>query len=96
MYLSYRLRSSVGAFDLGRVANMSTKTFAMLGQALDKASWDWLQQNDPEIAEGIVSAVGSGARATDIKSFVLRQTQRFEMSLRCEQAARHLEWIGQN
>jgi len=69
------------------------KTIAMptLQQALDAESHEWLAGNAPLILSALEREVAGGKTPEQIKLFVLRQTGRFEIALRCEQAARHLE-----
>ena len=61
-----------------------------LGLALDQISYEWLAEAHPDLAEAIESEVSQGATPERIKHFVLRHTQRLELALRCEQAARHM------
>ena len=64
--------------------------FDSLAAALDEESWDWLVENASGIATGVSDAVDAGVEASDVRRFVMRQTMRYELSLRCEQAARYL------
>lgn len=64
--------------------------FDRLAAALDEESWDWLSENNPGVANGVSDAVDGGIEASDVRRFVMRQTMRFELALRCEQAARYL------
>lgn len=64
--------------------------FDSLAAALDEESWDWLVENAGGIANGVSDAVDAGVEASDVRRFVMRQTMRYELSLRCEQAARYL------
>lgn len=61
-----------------------------LGQALDKASYEWLAEESPELVEAIEEEVAQGTTSAQIKWFVLRHTQRPALASRCEQAARYL------
>lgn len=61
-----------------------------LGKALDEISYEWLMSQHPNLAVAIEDEVREGATPAKIKHFVLLQTQRLELALRCEQAARHL------
>lgn len=62
-----------------------------LARTLDKESYEWLTGYHPEIVEAIETEVSAGHRPEEIKLFVLRQTARLELALRCEQAARHIK-----
>jgi len=61
-----------------------------LGKALDKVSYEWLTEAYPELVEAIEAEMNQGATPTQVKRFVLGHTQRVELALRCEQAARHV------
>lgn len=72
------------------MSKQNTASMQPIGAVLDSMSWDWLQDNTPELAAAIREVVEGGARASDVRSYVMRQTERRELALRCEQAARHL------
>jgi hypothetical protein len=63
---------------------------ADVGQALDEISWQWLSDNFPRLAEAIQGAVEGGAEPDGVRRYVMVRTQRYELALRCEQAARWL------
>lgn len=63
---------------------------AQIETVLDRLSLQWLNDNQPELAEAIDVAVANGASAGEIRRLVMAQTQRLELALRCEQAARAL------
>lgn len=67
-----------------------------LGRALDKVSYEWLTEAYPELVEAIEAEVAQGATPTQVKRFVLGHTQRVELALRCEQAARHIAGDGRS
>lgn len=69
---------------------MATNVFDQLDQALDAESWDWLNENLPNVAEAVQSAVTKGASPEDVRRRVMRQVQRYELAQRCEAAARWL------
>jgi hypothetical protein len=71
---------------------MNSKTVNMptLQQALDAESYEWLAGYAPVILGALEREVAGGRTPEQIKLFVLRQTGRFEIALRCEQAARHV------
>lgn len=62
-----------------------------IGRALDEISWQWINDNHPLLAEAIEDEVSHGATPRQIRRYVVRQTQRYELALRCEQAARFLK-----
>lgn len=76
---------------LGRKDKNEPGLLTGIAQALDEISWHWLGDNFPRLAEEIGAAVQSGAEPGQVRRFVMRQTQRTELALRCEQAARWLE-----
>lgn len=61
-----------------------------IGSALDEISWEWLNDNHPQLAEAIETEVARGATPDVIRRYVMIRTQRLELALRCEQAAQHL------
>ena len=64
--------------------------FAALGAAIDQVSLQWLNDNVPALAQAVEDTVAAGASPAEVRRFVMRQTQRQELALRCEQAARAL------
>lgn len=66
-----------------------SQSFKPLTEALDKNSYEWLAGHDPDILSGIEAAIDSGVKPVDIKRHVLMQTNRLELAMRCEQAARY-------
>lgn len=65
-----------------------------LGAELDKESYLWLASNHPNILDAIEAEVSAGRTPQDIRLFVIRQTGRPEIALRCEQAARYIVAVG--
>lgn len=64
--------------------------FDRLALAIDEASWNWLSETDSKIAAGVSDAIDRDMEASDVRRFVMAQTMRLELALRCEQAARWL------
>ena len=64
----------------------------VIGRALDEISWDWISDNHPLLAEAIQTETQHGADPDQIRRYVMQQTQRTELALRCQQAAR---WLTQ-
>lgn len=64
-----------------------------LQQALDAESYEWLAGYAPGVLSALEREVAGGRTPDQIKLFVLRQTGRLEIALRCEQVARHIERI---
>lgn len=62
----------------------------VLGHALDAESWDWLETNHPNLADAIQAEVNRGADPATVYRFVIARTDRRELALRLEQAARWL------
>lgn len=75
---------------------MSKKSFSLqaIGDALDEISWAWLSDNFPQLAEAIKTESDRGATPDQVRRYVMQQTQRLELALRCEQAARWLQAAG--
>jgi len=69
---------------------MYVRELTAIGEALDGISYQWLCDNHPRLAEAIETEVRMGATPDIVRRYVMRQTQRLELALRCEQAARHL------
>ena len=77
-------------FGGGEVMEMDGE-LAVVGEALDEISWDWLSDNFPALAEALQTAVmENGVTPERIRRFVMGKVQRYELALRCEQAARWL------
>lgn len=51
--------------------------------------------NYPEILDAIEAEVAAGRAPQDVRLFVLRQTGRIEIAMRCEQAARYVAAQGE-
>lgn len=62
----------------------------ILGDALDAVSLQWLNDNYPELAEALAREMDLGATPVQVRRYVMGRTQRLELALRCEQAARAL------
>lgn len=69
---------------------MAASKLNTIGQALDAISWEWLETNYPLLAEAIQRAVDGNTDPAEVKRYVMQHTQRYELALRCEQAARWL------
>jgi hypothetical protein len=61
-----------------------------LSKALDGISYEWLMAQHPGLVAAIEAELGRGVTPARIKQRVLLHTQRLELALRCEQAARHM------
>lgn len=70
---------------------MYARDLTHIGQALDQISHQWLGDTHPRLAEAIEFEVRAGVTPAEIRRYVMRQTQRAELALRCEQAAR---WVA--
>jgi len=71
-----------------------TSTLITIGSALDAISWDWLNDNHPQLAEAVEIEVARGATPEAIRRYVAQRTQRIELAMRCEQAANHLVYTA--
>jgi len=61
-----------------------------LTQALDSVSYEWLLGQHPQLADVIAAEVDEGVSPVEIRRRVMAHCQRWELALRCEQAARWL------
>jgi hypothetical protein len=61
-----------------------------LSKALDEISYEWLMAQHPGLVAAIEAELSRGVTPPRIKQRVLLHTQRLELALRCEQAARHM------
>lgn len=70
-----------------------SKTFAKLGSALDRQSWQWLQDADEDIANAVAAEVEAGATPDAIKRFILSHVgaDRSGLAARACSAARYLQ-----
>lgn len=66
------------------------KRFDALDAALEAESWEWLEANQPVLAEALQVEIGHGATAEQIKRRVVALTDRWELARRCELAAKFL------
>lgn len=73
---------------------MMTNPFDELSAALDADSWNWLSENAPDVARGVMVAVQRKQQPDDVRRFVIIHCGRPELARRCEQAARHLAMQG--
>ena len=64
-----------------------SKELIAIGKALNEISWCWLNDNHPRLAEAIETEVGRGVTAEQVRRYIMQQTHRLELALRCEQAA---------
>ena len=67
---------------------------SFLGQALDEESLEWLNDNRPAIAAALERELAQGTSPEWLRRFVMQHTQRQEIALRIEQAARALAREG--
>lgn len=70
-----------------------SKKLPKLGAAFDRQSWEYIQDNDEEIAAALAAEVADGATPEVIRRFILANVggDRTGIAARCESAARHLE-----
>ena len=61
-----------------------------LSAAFNRQSWEWLQDEAPDIAAALVQVMARGAAPEDVRRFTMRYTGRVAMAARVEQAAAHL------
>lgn len=65
-------------------------SLAPLEAAYNRESWQWLQDEAPEIADALAAVVKSGASPDEVRRFTIRHTGRIQLAARVEQAAAHL------
>lgn len=70
-----------------------SKTLPKLGAAFDKQSYEWLVDENEDIAAALAEEVSSGATPEDVRRFVMTHigSDRTGMAMRCMSAARFLE-----
>lgn len=72
---------------------MSTETaLDPLDRAINAESWDWLESNQPLLAETVQTVVVKGADPERIYRHMLKRLgmEREALARRCKQAAQHL------
>lgn len=67
---------------------MAGKKWDQLDEALDAISYEWLSHMHPDLLEAIENAIEDGIAPGEIKRHIASRTNRYELTLRCEQAAR--------
>lgn len=69
------------------------RTFTKLGGALDRQSWQWLQDADSDIAAAVAAEVDAGATPDEIRRFILSHVggDRSGLAARAMSAARYLQ-----
>ncbi len=65
-----------------------------LSAAFNRQSWEWLQDEAPDIAAALVQVMARGASPEDVRRFTVRYTGREKMAARVEQAAAHLRGLA--
>lgn len=58
--------------------------------AIAAESWEWLEDNNFQIARAVAKSVQRGRTPEQIKRHIAKRTSRYSLALRCEQAAQHL------
>lgn len=73
-----------------------SKTYARLGAALDRESYEWLQDANPALAEALQAEVADGAEPEAIERFFLNTygLDRDKLGRRLKSAARHLKSVS--
>lgn len=72
---------------------MAVQQKVMMGalqNAFNKESYLYLEREQPEILAAIEAEIANGHTPDEIKRFSLQWTCRFEIAMRCYQAARHI------
>lgn len=64
------------------------RKLSRLSAAIDAQSYEWMLSNHPDMLDAIEAEVAGGVLPDEIRRFVIRQTGRPEIALRCEQVAR--------
>lgn len=68
-----------------------TRDMTALRDALNLASWEWLQAESPALADALQLEVAHGATPDAVERFVMRHTGRPALAARCYQAAEYLQ-----
>lgn len=58
--------------------------------ALDAESFEFMASSYPDVLQALEREVAAGHKPKEIRTFVLLQTGRIEIAMRCEQVARHI------
>lgn len=66
-----------------------TKRMQAIADVLDQDSYNWMASNHPDLLMAIETELEQGHQPADIRRYVTIHTQRIELALRCEQAARY-------
>lgn len=61
-----------------------------LRAALAAESWEWLQTEQPALAQALRAEMSKGAQPGDVRRFVMTYSQRAALAARMEQAAEYL------
>lgn len=67
-----------------------TRQLPRLAAALNRASYEWLADELPDVADALVAEVEAGATAAELRQFTMRYTGRAALAARIEQAAAYL------
>ena len=70
---------------------MKTHMFTELEKAVNAESYEWLQDNYPDLARALESEVNRGATPKEIRRYIMEKTERAGIARRLEQAAAHLQ-----
>ena len=70
------------------------QVLAEIDRELDGIGYEWLGDTHPRLLQAIEREVARGADPQHIRRRVLDRTDRRELALRCEQAARHVQRIS--
>ena len=64
---------------------------ATLAEALDAQSLQWMNDNLPGLVDALEQEIQNGETPGSIYRFVMAHTMRYELAMRCEQAARAIQ-----
>ena len=68
----------------------STMKTINTARAINQESAEWLANNNPVYYDAIAADIELGATPDEIYRYVVRETSRNEIALRCRQAAAHM------
>lgn len=80
--------------DRGKLMSAKDRRFEHLDTALDEVSYEWLATEHPGLVDAIQTELAAGISPREIRLRVQDRTNRRELALRCEQAARFLDSAG--
>lgn len=79
-----------GKQQIRSVPKITDISVPQLDRAIFQDAWDFLNSEAPYYAECVAEAVSAGHSPDAIYGYMIRNTMRPQIALRCKQAAQHL------